>query len=151
MLFRWNKINTKSCRTLGSTSTLVSPASTASYCHIRVWRLPPTLTLTADWEVSTCSFCIADSCTDLNCGLIVNCMFADIDDQFKKELQDLVPLLLAPENLVEKEIGGAKVTCRDLLEYFKVRLLNFNTWFKTWCSWSVLCLDFSISLKGFVR
>uniref|UniRef100_A0A8C1ZMI1 Atlastin GTPase 2 n=1 Tax=Cyprinus carpio TaxID=7962 RepID=A0A8C1ZMI1_CYPCA len=43
----------------------------------------------------------------------------DIDDEFKKELQDLVPLLLAPENLVEKEIGGAKVTCRDLLEYFK--------------------------------
>lgn len=32
----------------------------------------------------------------------------------------LVPLLLAPEQLVEKEIGGSKVTCRDLLEYFKV-------------------------------
>ncbi|XP_062852220.1 atlastin-2 [Trichomycterus rosablanca] len=43
----------------------------------------------------------------------------DIDSDFKKELQKLVPLLLAPENLVEKEINGAKVTCRDLLEYFK--------------------------------
>ncbi|KAK3554208.1 hypothetical protein QTP70_020086 [Hemibagrus guttatus] len=43
----------------------------------------------------------------------------DIDSDFKKELQNLVPLLLAPENLVEKEINGAKVTCRDLLEYFK--------------------------------
>ncbi|KAF4090319.1 hypothetical protein AMELA_G00050460 [Ameiurus melas] len=43
----------------------------------------------------------------------------DIDGDFKKELQNLVPLLLAPENLVEKEINGAKVTCRDLLEYFK--------------------------------
>ncbi|KAK9964688.1 hypothetical protein ABG768_005837 [Culter alburnus] len=43
----------------------------------------------------------------------------DIDDAFKKELQNLVPLLLAPKNLVEKEINGAKVTCRDLLEYFK--------------------------------
>uniref|UniRef100_A0A8B9L7V5 Atlastin GTPase 2 n=1 Tax=Astyanax mexicanus TaxID=7994 RepID=A0A8B9L7V5_ASTMX len=43
----------------------------------------------------------------------------DIDDEFTKELQNLVPLLLAPENLVEKEINGAKVTCRDLLEYFK--------------------------------
>lgn len=32
-----------------------------------------------------------------------------------------MPLLLAPKNLVEKEINGAKVTCRDLLEYFKVR------------------------------
>ncbi|CAK6967097.1 atlastin-2-like isoform X1 [Scomber scombrus] len=43
----------------------------------------------------------------------------DIDGDFKKELASLVPLLLAPERLVEKEIGGNKVTCRDLLEYFK--------------------------------
>ncbi|XP_053189129.1 atlastin-2-like isoform X2 [Scomber japonicus] len=43
----------------------------------------------------------------------------DIDEDFKKELARLVPLLLAPERLVEKEIGGNKVTCRDLLEYFK--------------------------------
>ncbi|XP_029450347.1 LOW QUALITY PROTEIN: atlastin-2 [Rhinatrema bivittatum] len=43
----------------------------------------------------------------------------DIDEDFKKELQNLVPLLLAPGRLVEKEIGGSKVTCRDLVEYFK--------------------------------
>ncbi|XP_062320133.1 atlastin-2 isoform X4 [Osmerus eperlanus] len=43
----------------------------------------------------------------------------DIDPDFKQELADLVPLLLAPERLVEKEIGGVKVTCRDLVEYFK--------------------------------
>ncbi|XP_060104670.1 atlastin-2 isoform X1 [Heteronotia binoei] len=43
----------------------------------------------------------------------------DIDEDFKKELQNLVPLLLAPENLVEKEISGSKVTCRDLVQYFK--------------------------------
>ncbi|XP_061086909.1 atlastin-2 isoform X1 [Conger conger] len=43
----------------------------------------------------------------------------DIDDEFKRELKHLVPLLLSPENLVEKEIGGTKVTCRDLVEYFK--------------------------------
>ncbi|CAH6779615.1 Atl2 [Phodopus roborovskii] len=43
----------------------------------------------------------------------------DIDEEFKRELQNLVPLLLAPENLVEKEISGSKVTCRDLVEYFK--------------------------------
>lgn len=45
---------------------------------------------------------------------------ADIDGEFKAGLVKLVPLLLAPERLVEKEIGGNKVTCRDLLEYFKV-------------------------------
>ncbi|KPP71574.1 atlastin-2-like [Scleropages formosus] len=43
----------------------------------------------------------------------------DIDDDFKKELENLVPLLLSPEKLVVKEIGGSKVTCRDLVEYFK--------------------------------
>ncbi|XP_071762687.2 atlastin-2-like isoform X1 [Centroberyx gerrardi] len=43
----------------------------------------------------------------------------DIHSDFKRELAELVPLLLAPERLVEKEIGGNKVTCRDLLEYFK--------------------------------
>lgn len=45
---------------------------------------------------------------------------SDIDGDFKRELAELVPLLLAPHRLVEKEIGGSKVTCRDLLEYFKV-------------------------------
>lgn len=44
----------------------------------------------------------------------------DIDGDFKASLAKLVPLLLAPEQLVEKEIGGSKVTCRDLLQYFKV-------------------------------
>ncbi|KAM8859075.1 atlastin-2-like isoform 1-T1 [Spinachia spinachia] len=43
----------------------------------------------------------------------------DINGDFKKALAKLVPLLLAPDRLVEKEIGGNKVTCRDLLEYFK--------------------------------
>uniref|UniRef100_A0AAQ5ZR80 GB1/RHD3-type G domain-containing protein n=1 Tax=Amphiprion ocellaris TaxID=80972 RepID=A0AAQ5ZR80_AMPOC len=43
----------------------------------------------------------------------------DIDEEFKKELVNLVPTLLSPENLVEKEIGGVKITCRDLLHYFK--------------------------------
>uniref|UniRef100_A0A1A8CMD8 Ring finger protein 112 n=1 Tax=Nothobranchius kadleci TaxID=1051664 RepID=A0A1A8CMD8_NOTKA len=43
----------------------------------------------------------------------------DIDDEFKKELLNLVPALLSPQNLVEKEIGGVKITCRDLVLYFK--------------------------------
>ncbi|XP_069463915.1 atlastin-2 isoform X2 [Ambystoma mexicanum] len=43
----------------------------------------------------------------------------DIDLDFKRELENLVPLLLSPQNLVEKEISGTKVTCRDLVEYFK--------------------------------
>ena len=51
---------------------------------------------------------------------------ADIDEEFKRELVDLVPTLLSPENLVEKEIGGVKITCRELLHYFKVSLFPFQ-------------------------
>lgn len=45
--------------------------------------------------------------------------FADIDPEFKKQLQILVPMLLAPENLVLKKINGQKVKSRDLVQYFK--------------------------------
>lgn len=56
-----------------------------------------------------------------NQQVLLACMcHSDIDDDFKRELAELVPLLLAPQRLVEKEISGSKVTCRDLLEYFKV-------------------------------
>ncbi|XP_043991567.1 atlastin-2-like isoform X2 [Gambusia affinis] len=43
----------------------------------------------------------------------------DIEDDFKTQLAELMPLLLAPDHLVEKQIGGSKITCRDLVEYFK--------------------------------
>ncbi|KAK5605690.1 putative RING-H2 finger protein [Crenichthys baileyi] len=43
----------------------------------------------------------------------------DVEDDFKTQLAELVPLLLAPHRLVEKEISGSKITCRDLVEYFK--------------------------------
>lgn len=47
---------------------------------------------------------------------------SDIDEDFKEQLVNLVPTLLSPENLVEKEIGGVMITCRELLHYFKVSL-----------------------------
>lgn len=50
----------------------------------------------------------------------VSLFVSDISEDFRRELAKLVPVLLAPEHLVEKEIGGNKVTCRDLVEYFKV-------------------------------
>ncbi|XP_017780386.1 PREDICTED: atlastin-like [Nicrophorus vespilloides] len=43
----------------------------------------------------------------------------DISDEFKQNLQILVPMLLAPENLVLKQINGQKVKARDLVQYFK--------------------------------
>ncbi|XP_050404512.1 atlastin-1 [Patella vulgata] len=43
----------------------------------------------------------------------------DIEPDFTEQLQILVPLLLSPENLIVKEINGTKITCQDLVEYFK--------------------------------
>lgn len=46
-------------------------------------------------------------------------LVSDIEPDFKKQLQKLVPMMLAPENLVVKEIGGQKVKAKELLQYFK--------------------------------
>lgn len=44
----------------------------------------------------------------------------DVSPEFKEQLQSLIPKLLHPDWLTEKEINGNKVTCRGLLEFFKV-------------------------------
>uniref|UniRef100_A0A8D0GS37 Atlastin GTPase 3 n=1 Tax=Sphenodon punctatus TaxID=8508 RepID=A0A8D0GS37_SPHPU len=43
----------------------------------------------------------------------------DIAGEFKEQLQHLIPFVLDPSQLMEKEINGSKVTCRGLLEYFR--------------------------------
>ncbi|KAG8041507.1 hypothetical protein G9C98_002800 [Cotesia typhae] len=43
----------------------------------------------------------------------------EIESDFKHQLKQLIPSLLAPENLVTKKINGQIVRARDLLEYFK--------------------------------
>ncbi|XP_044304711.1 atlastin-3 [Varanus komodoensis] len=44
---------------------------------------------------------------------------SDIADEFKDQLKQLIPFVLDPAQLLEKEINGSKVTCRGLLEYFR--------------------------------
>lgn len=44
---------------------------------------------------------------------------SEIEPEFKTCLKQLVPMLLAPENLVLKEISGQKVKAKELLQYFK--------------------------------
>lgn len=44
---------------------------------------------------------------------------SEITPEFKQSLKTFVPMLLAPENLVIKEINGQKVCVRDLIQYFK--------------------------------
>ncbi|KAM8848328.1 atlastin-3 [Synchiropus picturatus] len=43
----------------------------------------------------------------------------EVAPEFKEQLRSLIPKLLHPDNLAEKEINGNKVTCMGLLEFFK--------------------------------
>jgi len=51
--------------------------------------------------------------------LIFICLCIDINPEFKNSLKELVPMLLAPENLILKEINGQRVKARDLIQYFQ--------------------------------
>uniref|UniRef100_A0A0K0DKH0 GB1/RHD3-type G domain-containing protein n=1 Tax=Angiostrongylus cantonensis TaxID=6313 RepID=A0A0K0DKH0_ANGCA len=51
-----------------------------------------------------------------------NGSLADIDPEFQQQLRVMVPRILDSRNLAVKEINGHKVTCRELVEYFKVQL-----------------------------
>lgn len=60
--------------------------------------------------------------TSFSVSLITLCLSAfvsDIEPDFKKQLHKLVPMILASENLVVKEIAGQKVKAKELLQYFK--------------------------------
>lgn len=49
-----------------------------------------------------------------------------IENDFKKCLGVLVPMILAPENLVVKQISGQKVKAKELLQYFKSYINMYN-------------------------
>ncbi|CAG4956881.1 unnamed protein product [Colias eurytheme] len=51
---------------------------------------------------------------------------ADISPDFKTSLRELVPLMLAPENLLLKKIAGQELKAKDLLFYFKAYMNIFN-------------------------
>ncbi|XP_037524731.2 atlastin-1-like isoform X2 [Rhipicephalus sanguineus] len=44
---------------------------------------------------------------------------ADINAVFREKLLEFVPSILAPENLLVKEINGRKLSCQDLMIFFK--------------------------------
>jgi atlastin len=51
---------------------------------------------------------------------------ADIRENFVTELRNLVPELLAPENLIVKNIGGQQIKAKDVFNYMKVYIKLFQ-------------------------
>ena len=86
--------------------------------------------------------------------------FTDIEREFKEQLKVLIPLLLDSDNLIVKEINGSKVTCRDLMEYFKVShhvsipgdnsvlLCNYQQWIKGFFNYWIALKLSVLSLLG---
>ncbi|XP_077531300.1 atlastin-2-like isoform X3 [Haemaphysalis longicornis] len=50
-----------------------------------------------------------------------------IAETFKQHLKELVPSILAPDKLIVKVIHGKKVSCKQLLEYFKAYVDIFSS------------------------
>ncbi|XP_037288779.2 atlastin-1 [Rhipicephalus microplus] len=50
----------------------------------------------------------------------------DSDPEFKNHLQDFVPWILGPENLVVKKINGKAISCQELLTYIKAYVQVFR-------------------------
>ncbi|KAL1421953.1 hypothetical protein MTO96_003945 [Rhipicephalus appendiculatus] len=51
---------------------------------------------------------------------------ADIEEEFREKLRELVLSILAPENLLVKEINGQKLSCQDLMIFFKAHVDVFK-------------------------
>lgn len=62
-------------------------------------------------------------------GVDINGDLRQIEAEFVTHVKQLVPLILAPENLVRKKINGQNVRCRDLVTYMQsyVNVFNSNT------------------------
>ena len=50
----------------------------------------------------------------------------DIEKVFVEQLSRFVPLLLSPENVVVKKIGGNEVRCKELVQFFKAYIEIFK-------------------------
>lgn len=55
----------------------------------------------------------------------------DIDDDFKKHVEEFVSTLLSEDNLVVKEINGTKMTGAELFEHIKVSTSRLSIYMAT--------------------
>lgn len=81
-------------------------------------------------QTLTLRFCIQTSILYYvlsNFSLTIVKFFTDIETDFIENLKVLIPLLLAPENLIVKEIGGQRVKAKELVQYFKSYMKIYNS------------------------
>merc|ERR1712117_455605 len=50
----------------------------------------------------------------------------DIESTFTEKLSEFVPLILAPDNVVVKRIGGNEVRCKEIIAFFKAYIEVFT-------------------------
>ncbi|KAL1414026.1 hypothetical protein MTO96_007770 [Rhipicephalus appendiculatus] len=84
-----------------------------------------------DKELKTLRQSISSCFSDIDCFLMphpgekvaldksFDGRLADIKEVFRENLLQLVPSILAPRNLLVKEINGRKLSCQDLMIFFK--------------------------------
>ncbi|XP_065204027.1 atlastin-like [Planococcus citri] len=89
-------------------------------------------------ELATLRKHIKSCFTDMECFLMPHPGFkvstnpdfdgrlSDMEDTFKICIEQFLPMLLSAENIIQKEIGGAKVKVKDLVRYFKCYMEVFN-------------------------
>uniref|UniRef100_A0A131YNZ2 Guanylate-binding protein n=1 Tax=Rhipicephalus appendiculatus TaxID=34631 RepID=A0A131YNZ2_RHIAP len=91
-----------------------------------------------DTELKTLRQSIKSSFSDIDCFLMphpgekvareksFDGRLADIKEEFREKLQELVPSILAPQNLLVKEINGRTLSCQDLMTFFKAYVAVFE-------------------------
>ncbi|KAL3218826.1 hypothetical protein MRX96_031361 [Rhipicephalus microplus] len=84
-----------------------------------------------DTELKTLRQSIKSSFSDIDCFLMphpgdkvareksFNGRLVDINEEFREKLQELVPSILAPDNLLVKENNGRTLSCQELMTLFK--------------------------------
>lgn len=55
-----------------------------------------------------------------------NGQLSRISEKFKDGLKELVPSVLAPENLLVKKVGDREITCKRIVEYFQACAQSFK-------------------------
>jgi hypothetical protein len=119
-VFRLTKSSTRSLPVCAGSSALVLRISLAASCRtlatMSLGKSTSTGAFVVTWQLLTHLLAASR-------GIVLS---ADIREDFVSELRNFVPELLAPENLIVKNIGGQQIKAKDVLHYMKVYMKLFQ-------------------------